>query len=191
MSSPAPQNPQTPPAAPPPDPAPSDPSRNEYYKSRAEELRARYESMRTLEWQMLLQTYAGYAGIAVAFQKADAQLRSHHAWLLFAAETMAILIFFAAMHYLYHRIQERLITFDISYEYYAGKRRDQANGEDAGPYWHQVKHPYFWTYDTQTLISALCALCLIGWEGIFAARMWIVLIVCLLMPCLAVPLWIA
>jgi len=34
------------------------------FKLRAAEYRERYESMRNLEWKVLFQTYAGYAGIA-------------------------------------------------------------------------------------------------------------------------------
>ena len=38
------------------------------YKWRADEYRNRYEGLRTLEWNTILQMYAGYAAIALTFK---------------------------------------------------------------------------------------------------------------------------
>ena len=76
-----------------------------YYEYRIKEYGERYESMRTLEWQTLLQTYAGYGAIAVAYQKAVERCQS--AWLFQCLAMLATLVFAFAMQYLHYRIQER------------------------------------------------------------------------------------
>lgn len=130
----------------------------EYSRSRAKEYRERYEGMRTLEWQTLLQTYAGYAAIAVAFQSADG--RFHDAASFRYAAMWATLVFAAAMQYLLYRIQERLITFDQKYELYVNQTR--------GPKAHEIPdhlgHLYFWTYDTQMILGTLTAAGLVVYE---------------------------
>lgn len=134
--------------------------------------------MRTLEWQTLLQTYAGYAAIAVAFYKIRGSVQSHSG-AAFVTEAFATLIFFAAMYYLHYRVQERLITFDRHYEFYAAKRHEGIDVRDTGPLADELGHSYFWTFDTQTIISALCALGLIAWQGVDLSIHWIWLLVLL------------
>ncbi|MGA3025157.1 MAG: hypothetical protein ABSF98_10325 [Bryobacteraceae bacterium] len=131
----------------------------EYCRSRAKEHRERYEGMRTLEWQTLLQTYAGYAAIAVAFQNADG--RFHDALWFRCAAMWVTLVFAAAMHYLHYRIEERLITFNENYEFYVNQTRGQ-KGEDGA---NNLGHPYFWTYDTQMLLGTLTAVGMLVYEG--------------------------
>jgi hypothetical protein len=132
-----------------------------YFESRAKEYRERYESMRTLEWQTLLQTYAGFAAIAVAFQKADERFQD--AWEFRYAAMWGTLVFAAAMQYMHYRIQERLITFNEDYDYYVrqmrGQKEDQCTGTSA------LGHPYFWTYDTQMIVVALTTLGMLAYEA--------------------------
>jgi len=132
-----------------------------YFESRAKEYRERYESMRTLEWQTLLQTYAGFAAVAVAFQKADERFQD--AWEFRYAAMWGTLVFAAAMQYMHYRIQERLITFNEDYDYYVrqmrGQKEDQCTGTSA------LGHPYFWTYDTQMIVVALTTLGMLAYEA--------------------------
>jgi hypothetical protein len=135
----------------------------EYYKSRAKEFRERYESMRTLEWQTLLQTYAGYAALAVAGQKLEEKFPGC-TWTPHVLLMSAILIFFGVMHYLHYRIEERLITFDETYLFYLKQAYGQGeNKESVAP---TLGHRYFWTYDMQMTLSALTAMGLLLYEAI-------------------------
>ncbi len=142
------------------------PGPSEYFESRAKEYRERYESMRTLEWQTLLQTYAGYAAIGVAFQKADD--RFHDAWVFRCIAVGATLVFTAAMHYLHYRIEERLITFNENHRYYVNELRWQSfrgQWEDKCPGTSNLGHRYFWTYATQMLVGTLTATAMLAYES--------------------------
>ena len=138
---------------------------NEFHQSRAKEYRERYEGMRNLEWQTLVQTYAGYAAIAVAFHKASERfIDCHSAWPVRSVAMTATLIFFAAMCYLHYRIEERLITFDETYEFYVKKLHGQGEDPDPGPGTRNLGHQFFWTYDTQMILSTFTALGILAYE---------------------------
>jgi len=115
----------------------------EYYRSRAKEFRDRYESMRDLEWKTLLQTYTGYAAIAVAFQQADLRFNQYQWWVRFFAMVLT-LVFFDRMHYLHYRIEERLITFDETYDHYISKTVEKGRNEDNDWGTSKLGHLYFW-----------------------------------------------
>ena len=141
----------------------------EYYAKRAEEFRLRYEAMRTLEWQTLIQTYTGYGAIIVAFQKASERFEALHTVSPFTSlAAFATLGFAIAMHYLHYRIEERLITFNENHQYYARKMHQGSIVEDA-PGTRILGHPYFWTYDIQMAISAFTVLGMMVYECIPAA----------------------
>jgi hypothetical protein len=89
---------------------PSDP-KIDLFKLRAAEYRERYESMRNLEWKVLFQTYAGYAGIAAAVTHIHGLQ-----WDVTRRTMIGTFIFFLATQYLSIHIQERLINFDATYE---------------------------------------------------------------------------
>jgi hypothetical protein len=122
--------------------------------------------MRDLEWKTLLQTYAGYGAIAVAFQNAMPSL-IEYGWWVRLAFMVVTLCFFIKMHYLHFRIQERLITFDENYFLYINKvlgGRDEH--EERGWGLSKLGHQYFWTYDTQTFLGTLTGLAMLVYQGI-------------------------
>jgi hypothetical protein len=138
---------------------------SEFYKARAKEFRERYEGMRTLEWQTLLQTYAGYAAIAVAFPKAaDWFNNCHWAWLFRFGAMLVTLVFFGAMHYFYYRIDERLILFDDAYHFFLNKTRG-SKPADTPPGLSDLGNRYFWTYNTQFAVSLMAVFALLAFEG--------------------------
>jgi len=197
----------TPPQATPPD-------ASKYYESRAKEFRERYESMRKLEWQTLLQTYAGYGAIAVAFQKVkdDMRLIGHKPWVSILAMA-ATLIFATVMHYLYYRIEERLIRFNVNADYYVKKISSQAKEQPLVIFYmnayyyaykmgaqveHEVEslgtenlgHRFFWTYDMQMVVSTLTVMLLLLYEGYSSApSAWIGITIVLFLG--AILLWVA
>jgi hypothetical protein len=143
-----------------------DSAAREYYAKRAEEFRLRYEAMRTLEWQTLIQTYTGYGAIIVAFQKASERFEALHTVSPFTSlAALATLGFAVAMHYLHYRVEERLITFNENHQYYARKMHQGSIVEDA-PGTRRLGHPYFWTYDIQMGISAFTVLGMMVYESI-------------------------
>ena len=144
-----------------PDPA-------ESRQSRAKEYRERYEGMRSLEWQTLVQTYAGYAAIGVAFQKASASFTDcNSSWVVRCFAITATLIFLVAMYYLHYRIEERLIVFDETYEFYMQELHGQPESQHSGT--HNLGHQYFWTYDTQMILSSITALGILAYERFLPA----------------------
>lgn len=139
----------------------------EYFRLRAAEYRERYENMRDLEWKMLLQTYGGYAAIVITFQKLLDLKPSNSALLelLPYGAMVATVAFCMAMHYIYYRIEERLIIFDKNYEYYARKQSELINHRDDAPGKKDLGHQFLWTYDTQMIIGTLAASALLFYEG--------------------------
>jgi preprotein translocase subunit SecG len=133
-----------------------DPSdRIELYKLRLEESRYRYESMRNLEWRVLFQTYAGYAAITVAFSHTGTDR------FLGRLAAIAMVIFFAATNYLYFRIQERMKSFGEAHTKNM-KMIDKLLDEDGPLIAHiaPLGHKFFWTYDTQLVLSTCTLLSL-------------------------------
>jgi hypothetical protein len=135
-----------------PDSAPEKDPKYSLYKFRAAEYLARYESMRSVEWRVLFQTYGGYAAIAIVSVHIHGKFQ--HGWLgsfLIMAMTVA---FFIATQYLYARIQERLINFNETYEAYANAMHWVPSFvEELGPSTAALGHQYYWTYTTQLLLS--------------------------------------
>lgn len=137
-----------------------------YYRLRAKEYRERYEGMRTLEWQTLLQTYAGYGAIAVAFQQGHSYLGAYDWWVRCGAMVVTML-FFVKMQYLHYRIEERLITFQSNYVRYTKQElvgKDECEEQGWGT--SKLGHQFFWTYDTQMFLSTLAALTMLIYQGV-------------------------
>jgi hypothetical protein len=131
----------------------------EFYKMRAVEFRARYESMRSLEWKMLIQAYGGYSAIAIGFSKI---IRPN--WLSVFA-IVATFLFFLATQYISFRIQERLIKFNEIYEYLVEKVESSLQVDmKVDPTQEKYGHEYFWTYDTQLFLGFLTAVGLLWYE---------------------------
>ncbi len=143
-------------------------------RSRAKESLDRYESMRGLEWRIVFQLYAGYAVLAVAFIHLADEFRCHASFLVLALG--ATVTFFAAVQYVYFRIQERLIVFNETHESYMRKVRQPENigqenadlaedsliGRQLGQ--GSLGHQYFWTYDAQLTISTLVCAGMLAYE---------------------------
>jgi len=133
---------------------------------RASEYRDRYESMRSLEWKVLIQAYVGYAAIGIGFwHVAD---HPHADWRMSTFAMIATFLFFLATQYLCFRIQERLIAFDKTYENWikqiyglVGVNPDN----DPGPGTRELGHQYFWTYDTQLFLGLLTLAGLLCYEA--------------------------
>ena len=137
---------------------------------RAEEYLARYESMRSLEWKIVFEIYAGYAAIATVFTKL---LNDFHCYRSFPVLAMVTtFIFFAAIQYLYFRIQERLIVFNESHEACMRVARSgEKNGNHVESFLKEkrlgqdsLKHQYFWTYDVQLFISTIASAGLLAYQ---------------------------
>ena len=148
---------------------PGQPDPNEL---QAKEYHDRYESMRSLEWKVIFQVYAGYAAIATVFFKLIDQFGHHWAFRLVALG--ATLGFFLAAQYLYYRIQERLIVFNETHTHYMKKIIPAFNASllnELGLGQRALGHPYFWTYETQSILSALTALGLMAYEAVIGHSM--------------------
>lgn len=147
-------------------------------KLQFEEYRSRYESMRSLEWKVLFQTYAGYTAIAIAFQHAKQNLVDGYRWLFPIAVTLT---FFVATQYLTFRIQERLLAFGVTYENWSEKIKGliKADIGKPGPGTSRLGHPFFWTYDIQLFLALLTCAGLLGYEAMCLKTLdqhpWIIL----------------
>jgi hypothetical protein len=146
---------------------PGQPDPNDPYSLRAKEYRERYESMRTLEWQVIIQVYVGYAAIAAVFFKIKDEFSHDNAFRIVAP--IGTIMFFAAAQYLYYRIQERLIVFNESHRYFVDMAHPELGDLDdslkpLGLGQDSLKHPYFWTYETQSTLSLLTVLGLLAYE---------------------------
>jgi hypothetical protein len=133
------------------------------YKLRAAEYRERYESMRDLEWKVLFQTYAGYAGIAAAV----AHIHGLQ-WYVPRRMMIGTFIFFLATQYLSIHIQERLINFDATYESWIKQLYPLVGIDpkfDPGPGTKNLWHKYTWTYHTQLLLACLTSMGLLSYEA--------------------------
>ncbi len=142
--------------------------------SRAKEYLDRYESMRSLEWKIVFELYAGYAALAAIFIHLAAEFRCHESFLVLTLGSTVT--FFAAAQYVYFRIQERLIVFNETHEAYIKKiqqldgagqpthniAEDSLIGEQLGQ--GSLRHQYFWTYDAQLTISTLVCTGLLAYE---------------------------
>jgi phosphatidylglycerophosphate synthase len=147
--------------------APESSDKIDFYKLCREEYRDRYESMRSLEWKVLFQAYAGYAAIAVAFS----HLKPWHANSpLYFVAMLVTLFFFVATQYLCFRIQERLVAFGITYKNYTDVLSNLMKGSDKepppGPGTSRLGHSFFWTYETQLCLAFLTFTGLLGYEAI-------------------------
>ncbi len=144
----------------------SKPDSADLYKSRAAEYLTRYENMRTLEWKVLFQVYVGYAAIAVLFARLIESFHFH--WMFRIVAMVCTLIFFVAIQYLYFRIQERLILFNETHEAYMNKVRPGSEaGLPKGLGQVALGHQYFWTYDTQLVLSTLTLTGILAYEAVF------------------------
>lgn len=151
--------------------SPGQPDPNELAKSRATEYRDRYEGMRTLEWKVIFQVYAGYGVIAAVFFKLIDQF-GHH-WTFRLLSLIGTLGFFLAAQYLYYRIQERLIVFNETHAYYMKIVVPASDDppKELGLGQRALAHPYFWTYETQSILSVLTALGLMAYEAVIGRPM--------------------
>jgi hypothetical protein len=147
------------------------PDPNELAKLRALEYRDRYESMRDLEWKVIVQVYVGYAGVAAVFFKLIDQFGHHSAFRLVALS--GTLGFFLAAQYLYYRIQERLIIFNETHTYYMKMVIPELDDppKELGLGQRALAHQYFWTYETQSILSALTAFGLMAYEAVIGRPM--------------------
>ncbi len=133
------------------------------YRLRATEYLQRYEKMRDLEWKVLFQTYAGYAGIAATCWHIHGLQ-----WEMPHRAMIGTFIFFLATQYLSLHIQERLLNFDATYESWM-KQICALVGADAnfdpGPGTKKLWHKYTWTYHTQLLLASLTSVSLLLYEA--------------------------
>jgi hypothetical protein len=143
--------------------------RIDLYKLRAAEYRDRYESMRSLEWKVLFQAYVGYAAIATVFWHCHKILD----WQVSRMAMTVTCVFFLATQYLCFRIQERLISFNVTYENYMKELYGLAGIDlnfDPGPGTNNLSHKYFWTYDIQLLLAGITSGGLLWFENSFAVN---------------------
>lgn len=124
------------------------------YKLRAEEYRSRYESMRALEWNTLLQVYAGYGAIALSYGHLAELFKddSFHIGVISSIAMAGTICFYCAGRYMTYRIQERLMRFNGVYGQYMKAMHDSLDLDilEVSP---PLKHRYFWTYHAQLLLS--------------------------------------
>jgi hypothetical protein len=133
------------------------------YKLRAAEYRERYEKMRDLEWKVLFQTYAGYAGIAAACWHIHGLQ-----WEMPHRVMIGTFIFFLATQYLSLHIQVRLLNFDATYERWMEQICPLAGVDsnfDPGPGTKKLWHKYTWTYHTQLFLASLTSVSLLLYEA--------------------------
>ncbi|HEY6250150.1 MAG TPA: hypothetical protein VI685_09315, partial [Candidatus Angelobacter sp.] len=117
-------------------------------KLRAEEYRVRYEALRTLEWNTILQIYAGYTAISLAFNYVYVQpsARFHGSYSVALLAIIATCVFYFAGRYLSYRIQERLIRFNETQENYMHELSTALRVSPPKPGTGSLGHQYFWTY---------------------------------------------
>ena len=133
------------------------------YKLRAAEYRERYEKMRDLEWKVLFQTYAGYAGIAAACWHIHGLQ-----WEMPRRVMIGTFIFFLATQYLSLHIQERLLNFNATYDNWMEQVCALAGVDsnfDPGPGTKKLWHKYTWTYHTQLFLASLTSVSLLLYEA--------------------------
>lgn len=88
---------------------------NDLLKARADELERNFYSLRTVEWTVVFQSYAGFAAVAIVYH----HLYESYGWWLGAAATTALSFILLTSIYLSIRIQERLhVNRDIMNQYY-------------------------------------------------------------------------
>ena len=139
--------------------------RLDMYKLRAEEYRKRYESMRSLEWKVLFQVYAGYAAIAVAFYRLIEGQRFDHSGVVAGLAISATAIFYLASRYLNYRIEERLINFNETYLSYLDVMQSSLEVDKQGPGTSALGGKYYWTYRVQLILSTLTLTGLLLYEA--------------------------
>lgn len=76
------------------------------YKARAEDFKANFESLRTVEWHVTTQTFAGYAAIAIGFSTLHEKVGA--STTLMVGAIAATVVLFLVTLYLSLRLQERL-----------------------------------------------------------------------------------
>lgn len=147
---------------------------------RADEYRARYESMRDLEWKVLLQVYTGYAAIAGAFaflthdKPPVLNIPAGAIAVIFLAATI---VFFVQTLRMSYRIEERLIAFDAIYERHMNEIH-RVTGVTTLDDLLSLGDPYFWTYRIQSSLSSLVFFglllyeCMIGSPPDTHLRLW-------------------
>lgn len=133
------------------------------YKYRAEEFRERYESMRTLEWNIILQTYAGYAAIALAFKYMQTRPFDQAAMTVLAVAVTFVL--YVVSRYLTFHVQERLLMFDKIYGRYVSELDCVFHVPDHHELTTLLAGKYFWTYRSQLILSMTTFLVLLAYEG--------------------------
>jgi len=133
------------------------------FKYRADEFRDRYESMRTLEWNIIFQTYAGYAAIAVAFKYIRSE--SPDQKLVSVLAMLGTTILYLASRYLAFRIQERLLRFDQIRDNYMDQLHSALHIPPPAPDVKSLGHPYYWTYDSQLVLSTVTFVGLLAYEA--------------------------
>jgi hypothetical protein len=139
------------------------------YKMRAEEYEKRYEDMRDYEWKLLLQVYAGYAAMVIAFTyltKGDGSspLQGHVDSTPLAVIFMGItIVFFSLTCYMTNRVQERLIRFDgLRLEYIKKIHSILIKPEIETELFHRDR--YFWTFRTQSATNLFVCLAVLSYE---------------------------
>jgi hypothetical protein len=117
--------------------------------------------MRELEWKILFQMYAGYAAIGIAYEHLRSKNFAHQG-LISSVSVGATAAFYLAARYLTYRIQERLIAFDgVRDRYFTLMHNLVGADEVPAP---RLGRPYYWTYNTQVILSTLACLCLVGYQ---------------------------
>lgn len=134
-------------------------------KLRAEEYRVRYEGLRTLEWNTILQIYTGYAAIALVFNYLTDGPGRFQDSLLFAWVAIFVTCgFYIASRYLSYRIQERLVRFGETLENYMKHLDTVLHTPSPNPGTAALGHQYYWTYDTQFILNTTTFVSLLAFE---------------------------
>lgn len=103
-------------------------------KARADERERNFYSLRTVEWTVVFQSYAGFAVVAAVYH----QLQASQGWWLGVAATTALSLLLLTSIYLSFRIQERLrVNRDIQNHIYDELHRrlkvERFDVEENGP----------------------------------------------------------
>jgi hypothetical protein len=127
----------------------------------------------------------GYAAIATVFF----HLQNH--WQVSRMAMAVTFVFFLATQYLCFRIQERLISFNVTYENWMKELYTLAEINqdfDPAPGTKGLSHKYFWTYDIQLLLAGITSGGLLWYEKSFAVdgQCYFVTLATLMVVCVAI-----
>jgi hypothetical protein len=134
------------------------------YKLRAEEFARSFESLRSLEWQVTFQLYAGYALIGAAYAYLISNDKIPHNPILSWMTIVAIIIMFVVVLYLSIRIQERQEYARAMQNAYLDKLHEIMKVPQLEKQLGTMtpKHPRWYAFLIQTILSVAFAMGLIA-----------------------------